>query len=123
MNDFNLRVRNDVVRTFTIIQLNEVGYCIYVSPSTFNNCQNFTISPFENIIRFFPKEQWLSKVREIKQICSIDKPFLIVDVERRLVKKIKETFNVVKHSPYTNANYSAMSLMIIDTRLKSDSTY
>ncbi|MCY7363170.1 MAG: hypothetical protein LH629_14055, partial [Ignavibacteria bacterium] len=62
------------------------------------------------------QDEWKIKLKELKDICWISKPLLVVDVTRYYEKRIRKVFHIVNSMEYTNANSHKMTMMIIDTR-------
>lgn len=120
MADFKFKIRNRKVtndNNFYSVQITSSDSRIIVNSGTFGNCQNFTIGRFNRLISNF-KLNIFDKIAEVKKLCFVSKPFLIVDLSRNSFLNIKPLLTVVTSINYRNANSSDMVLAIIDTRRK-----
>lgn len=123
MSDFKLEVIKKFVgniNSYFEVKISSGGSIVSINSYPFGNCQNFSIGYFSNIINVFGADNLFEKIREIKSICSISKPFLIVDLcqDDITLARLREVVTVVRSSAYTNANGTLMRLVIIDTRTK-----
>ncbi len=115
MNEYKFNIRFEVGSKRTVM-VDSNWNAITVDSDTFGNCQNFTIGLFAKFLTATIRQDRKKRLKQIKELCGISKPFLTVDVTRYQSKKIKESFHVVKSMNYTNVTGSLISIVIIDTR-------
>lgn len=90
-----------------------------VNSNPFGNCQNFSIKNFNYVIHYAKnKEKILDIIREIKEVCRCDKPYLVVDLGELYYNQVKDYLTFVVNTRYVNLTGSVMYMCIIDTRRK-----
>lgn len=105
---------------FYTVQVTKGGSRIAVNSYPFGNCQNFSIGYFDAIVYNYTPEEIFDKIQEVKELCKISKPFLIVDLNQATFEKIEKQLKMASITKYTNPNGSSMVLCIIDTRRKPE---
>lgn len=119
MSSFKFIFKKEDVNTpvkFQRVQINQGGSYVLVSANTFSNCQNFTIGAFNTFLCHVKPNDRRTKIKELKELCGISKPLLIVDVNSSYITSINSSFEVLSVTRYTSSNYSSMAIIIIDTR-------